>query len=107
MDLDQDGAVIFKKFEERNCQGKTKTIRREEQMKTLWRASLILFSLLGVVIGEDSIGASEQYPAKPIICVLAIEAGGDADINARPVMERVSAILGKPIIIVNKPGGGN
>lgn len=76
-------------------------------MKRLWTATLILFCLSGVVIWEDNVGAAQNYPVKSITCILAIEAGGDADINARPVLQRVSTILGKPIVVVNKPGGGN
>jgi len=35
-----------------------------------------------------------------------MEAGADADIYVRPLMDRASAMLGKPIIIINKPGAG-
>ncbi len=75
-------------------------------MKKSLTAILLLFFLLGIVVWEKNVRASEKYPVKPIACIVPNEAGGDADINARPVMEKASAILGKPIMIVNKPGGG-
>ncbi|MDO8597971.1 MAG: tripartite tricarboxylate transporter substrate-binding protein, partial [Sulfuricaulis sp.] len=51
--------------------------------------------------------AAENYPVKPIVFIIAGEAGGDADVIVRPVMQRVSQMLGQPIVIVNKPGAGS
>lgn len=51
--------------------------------------------------------AAESYPAKPITFIVAVEAGGDGDVLIRPLMQRVSQMLGQPIVIVNKPGGGS
>jgi tripartite-type tricarboxylate transporter receptor subunit TctC len=51
--------------------------------------------------------AADKYPVKPIVCIVAVEAGADGDVLVRPIMDRVSKMLGKPIIIVNKPGGGS
>ncbi len=59
------------------------------------------FFSLGVV------QAAEKYPVKPILCIVAVEAGGDGDVLVRPIMQRVSQMLGQPIVIVNKPGGGS
>lgn len=75
-------------------------------MKRLLMAILILFFLLGVSIEENNAQAPGGYPVKPITCIIPTEAGSDPDVNARPVMERVSAMFGQPIMIVNKPGGG-
>ena len=62
---------------------------------------LLLSSALGYVSG---VHAAEQYPVKPIILILPIEAGADSDILVRPLAQKVSVLLGKPVIIVNKPG---
>ena len=51
--------------------------------------------------------AAEKYPVKPIVAIVPVEAGGDGDVLFRPIMERVSKMLGQPIMIVNKPGGGS
>jgi tripartite-type tricarboxylate transporter receptor subunit TctC len=51
--------------------------------------------------------SAEAYPARPINFIVPNEAGADADVLARPLCQRVSAILGKPVVIVNKPGGGS
>lgn len=64
----------------------------------------------GLVSGLLGLGAAqgaEKYPTKPIMCIVGVEAGGDGDVLVRPIMERVSKMLGQPIVIVNKPGGGS
>ncbi len=47
---------------------------------------------------------AQDYPAKQIICIVPTEAGGDGDLLVRALFEGVSARLGKPIVVVNKPG---
>jgi tripartite-type tricarboxylate transporter receptor subunit TctC len=64
----------------------------------------VLFVCESFVSLSNQIQAAEQYPVKPIICILPTDAGADGDILLRPLSQRVSALLGKPIIIVNKPG---
>jgi tripartite-type tricarboxylate transporter receptor subunit TctC len=66
--------------------------------------SWVLFTVL---CGPQPLRAADAYPAKPISFVVPIEAGSDGDIVSRPLAEKASAILGKPIVIVNKPGGGS
>jgi tripartite-type tricarboxylate transporter receptor subunit TctC len=51
--------------------------------------------------------AAAAYPVKPITFIVPIEAGSDGDLLSRPLVEKAAAILGKPIIVENKPGGGN
>ena len=74
-------------------------------MKRLSIASLAVLLWSGIHLGSISLGA-EKYPVKPIIFIINVEAGSDADLLARPIMQKVSTILGQPIMIVNKPGGG-
>jgi tripartite-type tricarboxylate transporter receptor subunit TctC len=44
---------------------------------------------------------------KPINFIVPIEAGADADVLTRPLVQRVSKRLGKPVIVVNKPGAAS
>ncbi len=72
----------------------------------------LLIAILSVLpgLGFFSSGvaqAAEKYPVKPIVCIVAVEAGADGDVLVRPVMQRVSKMLGQPIMIVNKPGAGS
>ena len=71
---------------------------------------LIAVSSISWCLGFLSLGvvqAAEKYPVKQIVCIVAVEAGGDADVIVRPIMQRVSQMLGQPIVIVNKPGAGS
>jgi tripartite-type tricarboxylate transporter receptor subunit TctC len=53
-------------------------------------------------------GAAAQYPAKPVRFVAPYPAGGVNDIVARILGQRMSAALGQPWVIDNRPGrGGN
>ena len=49
---------------------------------------------------------ADSYPNKPIRLVLAFSPGGGADINARTISGPLSQLLGQPVIIDYKPGGG-
>ena len=51
--------------------------------------------------------AAEKYPVKPVDFIVPLEAGSDGDVISRPVMQKVSEILGHPVMIVNKPGAGS
>src|SRR5690242_7224845 len=47
-----------------------------------------------------------QYPAKPIRLLLTFSSGGQADLLARLVSERMRTTLGQPIVIEPRPGAG-
>lgn len=47
-----------------------------------------------------------DYPARPVRLVVPFPPGGGADNLARAIMPKVSAALGRPIIIDNRPGAG-
>jgi tripartite-type tricarboxylate transporter receptor subunit TctC len=78
-----------------------KTLRKG---KGLWRncsglTLLFIFSLLNVSGAAD-------YPTKPIQMIVPFTPGGGTDVPARLIVDRVSALLGQQVIVVNKPGGG-
>ena len=47
-----------------------------------------------------------QYPTKPIRLLLTFSSGGQADILARTVADKMRTTLGQPIVIEPKPGAG-
>ncbi len=75
-------------------------------MKGLFVAAFAVLSFAGYLACGIA-GAAEAYPVKPITFIVAVEAGADGDVLARPIMERVGKMLGQPVVIVNKPGGGS
>lgn len=75
-------------------------------MKRLFIAVSIISWCLGF-FSTGAAQAADKYPAKQILFIVPVEAGGDGDVLVRPIMQRVSRMLGQPIVIVNKPGAGS
>jgi tripartite-type tricarboxylate transporter receptor subunit TctC len=50
--------------------------------------------------------AAEDYPTRPITVLVPLGAGGAMDILARSMAPRLGDILGKPLVIENRTGGG-
>jgi tripartite-type tricarboxylate transporter receptor subunit TctC len=48
--------------------------------------------------------AQTGYPTKPVKIIVPVTTGGPSDLVARLLAERLSASLGKPVIIENRPG---
>jgi tripartite-type tricarboxylate transporter receptor subunit TctC len=70
-------------------------------------------SLIGVLpvvffffLVTTSVATASDFPNKPIQIVVPAPPGGTTDIAARILGPKLSSILGQPVIIVNKPGGG-
>lgn len=50
--------------------------------------------------------AAQVFPGKPIRVLVTFSAGGQADILARMMADKVVPFLGQPLIIENRPGAG-
>ena len=51
--------------------------------------------------------AQQPYPTKTVKIIVPFAAGGPADIYARAIGEKLSASLGQPFVVEDKPGGGS
>lgn len=69
-------------------------------------AVLAVLALVLAAIGAGRLGAESEYPSRPIEFIIPFPPGGPADTAARIVQPQLSASLGVPIVLVNKPGGG-
>src|ERR1700704_4080394 len=50
--------------------------------------------------------AMAEYPERPVQLISPFPAGGAADVLARYLGKELEAQLGKPVIVLNKPGAG-
>lgn len=59
-----------------------------------------------VLLAGASAPAFAEYPDKPIRMVIGYTPGGGADNLARPVSEKLSKLLGQPVVMDYRPGAG-
>lgn len=80
--------------------------KREEiviMIRNFWFAVMAAFVL---VFGLAIQPASAQYPTKAVEMIIHMAAGSSPDIEGRVFAAEFSKVLGKPIVPMNKPGGG-
>ena len=70
------------------------------------RSSLRALVLLALACATISVASAQTYPNKPIRIVVGFAPGGPADVMARLIGQRMTAILGQSIVVDNRPGAG-
>lgn len=70
-----------------------------KHLEHAWEAAaLALIALCGSTVHAES------YPARPVTLIVPFSAGGDADQSARNLSVTAQAVLGQPVVVVNRPG---
>src|SRR5829696_8076256 len=49
---------------------------------------------------------AQSFPERPITLINPYAAGGPADLLARAVADGMSEVLGRPVVVENRPGAG-
>jgi tripartite-type tricarboxylate transporter receptor subunit TctC len=76
--------------------------------RTLKRTKLVAVFFLFILFTFClSNGWAQPYPTKSINMVVGWGAGGATDVTIRALSEAAGKILGQPIVVTNKPGGGS
>src|SRR6478752_9527005 len=71
------------------------------RMTTFYRwLPVLLLLVCGVAVAQT-------YPSRPVKIVVPATTGGAIDLIARSLAEKMSAPLGQPVVVENKPGAAN
>ncbi len=70
------------------------------------RAIQVIAAIASLGLMAASAAAQTVWPSKPVKIIIPFAPGGGTDIAARHLQPHLSAVLGQPIVIENKAGGG-
>lgn len=73
-------------------------------MKKLLKLVSAIAASLAISLSASA--AFADYPEKPITVIVPYGAGGDSDLTTRVWADAVEKILGTPVVVINKAGGG-
>ena len=73
-------------------------------MKSLLRTCVRAMLVVAATLAGTVIATAQSYPSKPIRIIVPYPAGGTSDILARAIGPGITAALGQPVVIENKPG---
>lgn len=71
--------------------------------KKIRQAAIASIALAGLASSALAQGAGD-YPNKPITIIVPFAAGGNTDVKTRLVALQLASILGKPVVVDNRPG---
>ncbi len=72
-------------------------------IKRIWSIGCVFAVLASLVLPA---AAQAPWPTKPITFVVPFAPGGNTDTLARLIGQKLSPVLGQPIVVENKPGAG-
>ena len=69
--------------------------------RSVWAATL------SALIAAGAEAAAPGFPARPIRLIVGYPPGGSTDIAARAIQPRLAEVLGRPVIVENRPGAAS
>jgi len=64
----------------------------------------ITAAILGLSLAAGSCFAQQNYPNKPIRLIVPFPAGGQTDVVARALSQRLAEVFGQTVVVDNRPG---
>ena len=77
------------------------TRMQRQAVWTAWSALAVSLSIMSAAVGEEP-----NYPTHPVRMIAASAAGGNPDVMARLLVNRLSEVLKSPFIVEDVPGVG-
>ncbi|KQX86721.1 Bug family tripartite tricarboxylate transporter substrate binding protein [Variovorax sp. Root473] len=68
------------------------------------KALSVAFSMAVAAAFSAPTAQAQSYPSKPITIVVAYPAGGDTDVLARVIGDKLTSRLGQPVVVENRTG---
>jgi tripartite-type tricarboxylate transporter receptor subunit TctC len=61
--------------------------------------------VLSLIFGVDTASA-QSYPSRPITAIIPFAGGSASDVVSRIMFDKMSKLMGQPVVIENRPGAG-
>ena len=70
------------------------------------KVSVLVARMAFSLLVATTLAQAQTYPAKPVKIIAGFPPGGAADLLARVVADKLSALLGQTFVVENRPGAG-
>jgi len=70
------------------------------------RTHCLMAATLGLLLTVDGVNAQPKYPTKPIRIIVPFVPGGQTDVVARALSQKISEAFGQTVVVDNRPGAG-
>jgi tripartite-type tricarboxylate transporter receptor subunit TctC len=79
----------------------------ERRLKSFKNKCLCLFCVVGVAVVALGVAHAQTYPAKPIRIIVPYPPGGGTDVVARTLAQKMTDVMGQPVLVDNRPGANS
>ena len=66
----------------------------------------VALTVLTFATGARAVDAAQNYPSRPITAIIPFAGGSASDVVSRILFDKMSKLLGQPIVVENRPGAG-